>query len=114
MHFLTFHNSNQPLKISKKTNVKSTLGNLIPKCDKCGKVFKYQNQLEAHVAVVHNKERNHKCDHCGKIFGFVAVLGDISLLLGAVIFNSMFTPLLNQTGIPGMAYITGGTKLYYP
>ena len=53
-------------------------------------------------------------DEIGKIFGFVAVMGDTSLIIGALVFNSMFTPLMNLSGIPGMAYIVGSMILLVP
>ena len=53
-------------------------------------------------------------EEIGKIFGFVAVMGDTSLIIGAVVFNSMFTPLMKLTGMPGIAYIVGGMILLLP
>ena len=53
-------------------------------------------------------------DEIGKIFGFVAVMGDVSLIVGALVFNSIFTPLMNLTGIAGMAYIVGSMILLVP
>ena len=53
-------------------------------------------------------------DEIGKIFGFVAVMGDTSLIIGALVFNNMFTPLMNLTGLPGMAYIIASLVLLVP
>ena len=53
-------------------------------------------------------------DEIGKIFGFVALMGDASLIIGALVFNSMFTPLMKLTGMPGIAYIFGGMILLVP
>ena len=72
-------------------------------------------------------------DEIGKIFGFVAVMGDISLIIGisrlpilwplaelissptgSLVFNSMFTPLEQLTGVAGMAYIVGALLLLLP
>ena len=53
-------------------------------------------------------------DEIGKIFGFVALMGDTSLIIGALVFNSMFTPLMKLTGMPGIAYIFGGMILLVP
>jgi len=50
----------------------------------------------------------------GKIFGFVAVVGDLSLITGSQIFNGMYTPLYNQTGLPGMAFFIGALLLLLP
>ena len=50
----------------------------------------------------------------GKIFGFVAVMGDTALIIGALVFNNMFTPLMNLTGMAGMAYIIASLALLVP
>ena len=53
-------------------------------------------------------------DEIGKVFGVVAVAGDLSLILGSAIFNSMFTPLMKATGEPGAAYLVGSSFLLLP
>jgi len=53
-------------------------------------------------------------EEIGKLYGFVAVMGDTSLILGALMFNSMFTPLSLLSGFPGMAYVVGSIILVIP
>jgi len=53
-------------------------------------------------------------DEIGKVFGVVAVQGDLSLIIGSLIFNSIFTPLQRTTGQPGAAYLVGGCILLLP
>jgi len=58
--------------------------------------------------------QNVKEEEIGKIYGIVAVGGDSALILGALIFNSLFTPLLSITGFPGMTYVVGSIILLLP
>jgi len=58
--------------------------------------------------------QNVEDDEIGKIFGFIALMGDISLITGSQMYNSMFTPLLNSTGIAGMTFLVGAAALVIP
>lgn len=48
----------------------------------------------------------------GKVFGVVAVLGDLSLIVGAILFNSIYTPLSGTH--PGLAFLVGACLLLVP
>jgi len=51
-------------------------------------------------------------EEVGKIFGVVAVIGDLAIILGALLFNSLYTPLSYY--LPGATYFMGSSMLLAP
>jgi len=51
-------------------------------------------------------------DEVGKIFGIVAVLGDLAIIIGALLFNSLYTPLSHYHH--GAMYFIGSSLLVPP
>jgi len=53
-----------------------------------------------------------RSEEVGKVFGIVAVLGDLAIILGALLFNSLYTPLSYY--MAGATYFVGSAMLIIP
>jgi len=51
-------------------------------------------------------------EEVGKVFGIVAVNGDLAIIFGALLFNSVYTPLSHY--MPGATYFMGSALLLIP